>query len=487
MFSIEQLIFSYAERNPNKYALISDKHKTTYLELVQLVDSIVNLLSYNFNLKPGDHIVLEANKRYEFISSYLASHLLGVVAVILDYETSENRLNFILEKTQPKVILGKFKHIQNNPNSNFYELVSESRSTQNGMPHFDYPNFNMNNIADILFTSGTTGLPKGVQLTNKNIAASANNINTFIGTNESDIELLALPISHSFGLGRIRCLLSIGASIVLINGFTNVKRYFASITDYSVTGLAFVPSAWAYLNKMSREKIAEFKDQIRYIEIGSAPMSVAEKEILSGFLPNSKICMHYGLTEASRSTFLDFSEKGKLNTIGKASPNVDIKIIDTNGDELSVFEEGEIIVKGDHICKHYIVDDNSNDQNYYGDYLRTGDSGLKDKDGYISLLGREKEHINVGGKKVYPQEIETILNSIEQISESACIGYPDENGVMGEVVKAFLVGNQFLVDIQTIKSIIQSKLEPYKWPNSYEWIDEIPKTDSGKIKRFKLK
>lgn len=485
MLSIEQLVFRYAERNPDKYALISDKHKMTYSELIQQVDCIVNYLSQEYNVKPGDHIIIEATKRNEFISTYLASHLLSAVAIILDYETTESRLEYIINKTNPKIILGKFKNLKNNPDNNYYELISEIKSLKKEIIHFKYKNYSIDNVADILFTSGTTGLPRGVQLTNKNIASAANNINSFMGTKESDVELLALPVSHSFGLGRIRCLLSIGATIISINGFTNIKRYFTSITKHSVTGLAFVPSAWAYLNKMSGNKIAEYKDHIRYIEIGSAPMSTSEKEVLIDLLPNTKICMHYGLTEASRSTFLDFSQKNKLHTVGKASPNVDIKIADSSGKELPVEVEGEIIIKGDHVCTKY-VDDNSISQYFNGEYIRTGDSGIMDKDGYIRLLGRNKEQINVGGKKVYPQEIENIINLIDHISESACVGYPDENGIMGEVVKAYLVGDQSMIEINTIKSIVQAKLEQYKWPISYEWISQIPKTDSGKLQRHKL-
>lgn len=487
MLAIEQSIFQHSEKNPSKYALISDKQKMTYAELVNQVDYIVKLLTNQYGIQSGDKIVLAAHKQHEFITSYLATHLTGAVAIILDYETSSNRLDFIIEKTKPKLILGKFKYLQDNSNDNFYQLILEGKYISNNTIEFNYPNFDINNTADILFTSGTTGLPKGIQLTNKNIAAAANNINTFIGIEETDVELLALPISHSFGLGRVRCLLAKGATIVLSNGFTNVKRYFANILEHSVTGLAFVPSAWAYLYKMSGERISEFKNQIRYVELGSAPMSIDEKEFLKSLLPNSKICMHYGLTEASRSTFLDFSEKTKLHTIGKASPNVDIKIVDKQGKELQRKEVGEIIVKGDHICSTFFDEQNNNIDNYFGEYIRTGDSGFMDEDGYISLAGREVELINVGGKKVYPQEIETILNSIEHIAESACVGVPDENGVLGEVVKAYLVGDESKVDIQNIKSIVQAQLESYKWPSSYDWINELPKTESGKIQRLKLK
>jgi long-chain acyl-CoA synthetase len=150
--------------------------------------------------------------------------------------------------------------------------------------------------------------------------------------------------------------------------------------------------------------------------------------------------------------------------------------------------EGEICIKGDHVASMYFgLSEDEVKEFFWKNYLRTGDYGIKLESGFIKIVGRKKEMINVGGKKVSPIEIEEVLNTISGISASACVGIPDPNGVLGEVVKAFIVGDTLLCDMTEVKKKITTSLESYKWPVEYVWIDEIPKTESGKIKRLELK
>jgi long-chain acyl-CoA synthetase len=198
------------------------------------------------------------------------------------------------------------------------------------------------------------------------------------------------------------------------------------------------------------------------------------------------LCMHYGLTEASRSTFMEFnSSKNYLNTIGKPSPNVIIDIFDENGNKLSNEEEGEICIKGDHVSREYWNID-TNDL-FYGEYFRTGDIGLINKNEYIILKGRSKEIINIGGKKLSPIEVEDKIKEFDPELEAVCIGIPDLQGILGEVVKAFVVKGNSICDFEEIDHFLKNKLEKYKVPVKYEWINEVPKTASGKIQRQKLK
>ena len=344
-------------------------------------------------------------------------------------------------------------------------------------------------IADILFTTGTTGAPKGVALNYSNLTAAALNINTFIQNTADDVELLALPVSHSFGLGRIRCVLSKGGSLVLLGTFASMKRFFGQMEQYHCTGFGMVPAGWGYIKKMSGRKIGQFADQLRYIEIGSSFMSIEDKDLLCELLPNTRICMHYGLTEASRSAFMEFhSEHDKLSTAGKASPNVEIAIFDTEGNKQPVGAEGEVCVKGEHVtCSYWNETPERFAQDFYDGYFRTGDGGFLDDEGYIHLKSRIKEMINVGGKKVSPMEVEDILNTIPGITESACVAMPDPEGVLGEVVKAFIVCNDDTLTDAAILDALRPQLEVYKMPAVIERIAEIPKTASGKIQRLKLK
>ena len=159
-----------------------------------------------------------------------------------------------------------------------------------------------------------------------------------------------------------------------------------------------------------------------------------------------------------------------------------------SGKILSENQEGEICIKGEHVAKMFLSQNEEEiNKFFWKDYIRTGDYGIKQENKYIKILGRKKDIINVGGKKVSPIEIEVILNTIHGINISACVGIPDPNGVLGEVVKAFIAGDQNICNMQEVKNKIMMSLESYKWPVEYFWIDNIPKTESGKIKRFELK
>jgi long-chain acyl-CoA synthetase len=484
--SVEYNIFKWAKVTPEKTAIYFKNDRISYSQLATNILKVSDLLSIKHSIKNGDIVFLIADKTPKFIFTYFALHLSGAIAVMIDPEITAQRFDMIKSRTKPRFIFG-------NPTKAIpKEYVTEMTITESSELYFSLDKLIFPDLqckADILFTSGTTGTPKGIYLTNGNIAAAVRNINCFIQNSEMDIELLALPISHSFGLGRIRCVLSAGGAIVLTNGFSNIKGFFRYIEEFQVTGLAFVPSAWAYIKKISGNRIGDYADQLKYIEIGSEYMSISDKKILKGLLPKTNICMHYGLTEASRSVFLNFRNDYKyLDTVGKASPNVDVVIINESGEALGENCEGEICIKGDHIANLYFgLSKEEIEAFFWKNYIRTGDYGVKLKCGYLKIIGRKKEMINVGGKKVSPIEIEEILNTINGITASACVGIPDSNGVFGEVVKAFIVGDVLQCDMTEVKNKITTSLESYKWPVEYTWIDAIPRTESGKIKRIELK
>lgn len=481
MTSIVEQIFNYTRDNPNKIALLDGKRQVTYGELTRMILSSKEVLKKEFGIGRGDRVILSADKQIDFVPVYFACHLLEAIAVPISPDTNQTRYGFICDKTTPGLVVG-FKEGYEIKTTSLFDIVSSCESAIPKNPGFP----NMSSVADILFTTGTTGEPKGVILSHKNIAAATRNINEFVRNQSGDVELLALPISHSFGLGRMRCVLSNGQTLVLLGNFANVKRFFRFIEEYGVSGFGMVPASWALLKKLSGDKIGEYADQLRYIEIGSAPMPIEEKRKLMDMLPNTRICMHYGLTEASRSAFIEFhSDKAYLNTIGKESPHMHISIRDEDGRELSSGKEGEICVAGDAVTSGYL--DKTTEGLFWGNSFRTGDWGACNAEGYIILKSRKKELINVGGKKVSPIEVEEVLNSFDFVNESVCVGIADPDGILGEVVKAFIVTDEvYKVDRELMDEMIGDRLEGYKHPVEYEVIGEVPKTSSGKIQRLAL-
>lgn len=482
LVSIEQQIWENAKSFPNKVAIISGKKRITYQ---QLCDGILAARQYyqkELKLAAGSDIILAAGKQVEFAYAYFGAHMAGLRVSPIDAATNPTRLEFVFKTTAAKVLIG-FDKAENDGNK-------ISLKSFEGLPVAEVGNVafpDMEDTADILFTTGTTGTPKGVPLTYKNEAAAARNINEFIGNTSTDVELLALPISHSFGLGRLRCTLSKGATIILLGSFANVKKLFRVMDEEHVTGFTMVPASWRYLQKFTGNKLGDYAGQLRYIEMGSAYFSAEEKQQLADLLPNTRVCMHYGLTEASRSAFMEFHEdKPCLDSVGKPSPHTDICIFDDQGNKLSNGSEGEICVKGEHVTNGYI--NHPKEDVFFGDYFRTGDWGYINQDGYLYLKSRKKELINVGGKKITPVEVETELLKIDGVADCAVVGVPDPDGMLGEVVKAFIVKEPgSSITFEEITSKLQGRLEGYQQPALYEWINEIPRTQNGKIQRLSLK
>lgn len=474
--TIERLIGEHTHATPLKTALIQGLTEVSYEQLWKEIQMAASW--FGKHAKPGDRVIISASKDIKFVYSYFGAHLAGMICVPIDPETNETRLKRIIDVAQPKLIIGELR------NKGEYEVIPFDECKTDIKDTFNCPD--ENTVADLLFTTGTTGLPKGVALTFANQMAAADNINSFIGNTAEDVELLALPISHSFGLGRLRCVLAKGATLVMLGSFASMKKFYGEMERCHVTGFGMVPASWAYIRKMSGQKIGQFANQLHYIEIGSAFMPLENKQKLMSLLPNTHICMHYGLTEASRSAFISFHDETEhLMSAGKASPNTEIAVFSEQGQRLHADEDGEICVKGNHVCSDYWgMPKEMFMKDFFDGYFRTGDWGHLDEDGYIYLVSRKKEIINVGGKKVSPIEVEEHLNEIDGIKESACVGVHDD--VLGEVVKAYCVCSKD-IDFEEVKKILSKKIENYKIPAFFKRINQLPKTQNGKIQRLLLR
>lgn len=475
---ILEAICRHSLETPGKIALYEGGKEVTY---ACLWEHILRAAAYFSSIgRRGDRVLLAASKSADFVYAYFGAHLAGLIAVPIDSEINENRLRRILLAARPL-------HIYGNLSLSGYEVSAfPATETLSPLSRVLFPD--ASEPADLLFTTGTTGLPKGVLLSHANQWAAATQINAFIGTGREAVELLALPVSHSFGLGRLRCILQLGATIDLLGSFASMKKFYRELDTRGITGFGMVPASWLYIRKMSGSKIEKYAGQLQYIEIGSAAMPLDEKHYLLSALPATRLCMHYGLTEASRSAFICFNqEPGRLSSIGRAAPGVEIRVMDEHGKECAAGEEGEICVRGAQVCAGYWGSHAGEyAASFHGGYFRTGDWGYADAEGWLYLKSRKKELMNVGGKKVSPLEVEEVLNEIPGVRESACRGIPDP--VLGEVVKAYVVwegGEAPSADL--ILQQAAAGLEAYKVPRAVEFIAELPRTASGKIQRLYLK
>jgi acyl-CoA synthetase (AMP-forming)/AMP-acid ligase II len=470
----------HARANPANLAVASGTSAISYAELWQRVISTADRLREE-GVMPGDRVVMAAPRVPEFLYVYLACHLLGAIAVPYDPDIAPPSFKSIVERLRPRLAL---THRTSMEALEGRSLTLAALTQSAARPRADdFVEPDPDQPADILLTSGTTGASKGVILTQRNILVAAGNINQFIGNTAEDREVVALPLAHSFGLGRVRCQLLVGGVVILARGFQFPKDIFEAMKNWRATGFSFVPAAWTVFTRLTGERLAEVSPDLKYIEIGSAAMPRAEKERVMRLFPRTRICMHYGLTEASRSAFIEFHEsKEHLDSIGRAAPNVEIRIVDDEGRELGPCRIGRLQIGGEHVTGGYWDADLG--ERRQGSWLCSGDLGYRDPDGYIYLCGREDDVINIGGRKTHPIEIEQALLGHERIGEAVCVAAA--HPITGQAIQAFLVAKGDrgeLPSAAVLADFLRARVEEYKIPVAFEWVDSIPTNSSGKVER----
>tara|TARA_B100000965_G_scaffold402799_1_gene429543 strand:- start:412 stop:1821 length:1410 start_codon:yes stop_codon:yes gene_type:complete len=453
----------------NKTFLITNDDIITYGHFLELISKTIVFLEKS----DKKYIFINAEKNQFTLAAYFASQKLGKITCFLDPLTKS-------PEKFTKLAKNNYLYFTNKDYQEISDIKCETIKNSDQITS--------NSFSEIIFTTGTTGNPKGVLLSHEVIYKTAKNINLFTKLKNDDVEMHMMPLSHSFGLARVRCSILAGNTVVLLNGFGNLVTFYDYLEKFKGSVISTVPAGLQFLIKLSKDRITNFSSQIKMIELGSSPMTKEEKISLTKILPFTNICMHYGLTEASRSTFLNFKDDIEFaDSVGKQNYGTEVKIFNSNGKESVKGKSGEICIKGTNLFSKYIF---CNDKaSFYGDYFRTGDFGYMNNLGYLFFEGRKDDMINVAGKKVSPLEIEKNINEISFINESACIEVKNKKNNLTEI-KAFVsVSSEesFQSLVNKIKKYLKNNIEYYKIPSTFINIDTIPKTISGKILRNKLK
>jgi long-chain acyl-CoA synthetase len=484
LITVIEALREQASRNPDSIALIANQRTITYSELWARAVAVACNLSER-GIEPGHRILLVAPSVPEFAYGYFGAHLIGAIVVALDPSAPPARTNALIERVQPKVaftagaLTGATCPVRS---------IEELGSLELKKRDFTLPSPDL--VADLMFTTGTTGRPKGVRLTHGNLFASASHINEVIANQSGDVEVVPLPLNHSFGLGRLRCNILAGGTVVLVKGFRMPGEIFTALERNRATGLVGVPAGFAVLLRFGKRGLGPFAGQLRYIEIGSAPMPLEHKHALMELLPQTRLFMHYGLTEASRSTFIEFHrDRDHLDTVGKPAPRVRVEIRDEEGAVCTPGQVGMLWLSGAHIAAGYWEDQSLTASVFRNGWVRTGDMARLDENGFVYLHGRKDDMINVGGFNVWPDEVEQVLEMHPSIQEAGCVGMTDPRQIAGQVVAAYLVAKpgQASADDHELSEWVASRLEPYKVPAQYHWVSALPRSASGKLLRAQLR
>ena len=499
------MLHSILEKNynkiPEKVAVVYDGNTYTYAELWLNVKKIAKWI--DTNLDPQAKVGILLDNSYEAVLAIYSIVMSNRICIPLDADINDRNIQYIINDASISLIFtskkyrekleklnteSKFKIVLKNVDDNGKKYNSIEKIIQNidANDLKETVRVSKSCIACILYTAGTTGIKKEVMLSHDNLLSASNNINKFMKIDHWAIESLPMRLSHSFGFARLRCIFNVGGTVIIENGMLRPERILFNMKLYGANAISSVPAGFAILLDYYIKQFEEISLQIKYIEIGSSFMKKPHKNELMRLCPNARICMHYGLTEASRSTFIEFnSEKDKLHTVGRPTPNVELRIMDENGKKLGPNQTGEILVKGQMVMKSYLNKHDMTMEYLKNGWLHTKDLGMLDDDGYVHFLGRKDEIINIGGMKVSPAEIEDIILQYDGISEVAVVGIVSSDDIINEIIKAFIVIKNEL-SIKDLEKFCLENMESYKLPSEFEIVDSIPKTNSGKIQRHLL-
>lgn len=342
------------------------------------------------------------------------------------------------------------------------------------------------NLAVLLYTSGTTGRPKGVMLSHGNMAANVRSIISYLDLSDRDSVLSVLPFNYSYGSSVLHTHLAAGGTVVLERNFVFPQVVVNTMAREKVTGFSGVPSTFGLL--LSRVNLADAGlASLRYVTQAGAAMSQSLKERLCAALPQAKVFVMYGQTEATARLSYVPPERlsEKPGSAGIAIPGVELAIRDEDERTLGPNETGEIWARGPNIMQGYWRDDAATRAVLRDGWLKTGDMGYLDSDKFLFITGRRSDIIKVGAHRVHPMEVEDAISGMAGISEVAVAGVDDE--MLGQAIAAFVVlepGSE--LPAERIKAHCRERLAAYKIPRYVRFVTTLPRTASGKLRRFEM-
>ncbi len=497
---VHHFLENSADKYPQKEAVWHKESWTSYMDIDQKANSIANFLIAN-GIHRGDRIALLMENSTDYIICYFGILKSGAVVVAINNEVTADNLLFYLNNSESAALITSNRFspllsilsrcpsvrflITDTPAVNCCFLLQDILKTGN-TERPQLPIISLD-LASIVYTSGSTGKPKGVMLSHQNLSDNTISISQYLKLTSEDRIMVVLPLYYIYGNSLLTTHFFCGGSVIIDNRFMFPNLIIETMKRLQVTGFAGVPSTYMILLNKSSIKQSKL-ESLRYItQAGGSLAPSVQLQVAETFAP-AKLYVMYGTTEAApRLTYLEPEMLPlKLGSIGKAIPNVEVIIADEHGRALPVGQIGEIAARGSNIMVGYWKDPQSSTAVIRNGYYFTGDLGKTDEDGYIYVVGRTKDMIKVGGNRVSAKEVEEALLSLPEISEAAVIGVPDS--ILGEAIKAFIVfKSDSPLEITEIKKQLSPLLSPYKIPSLYSFHIELPKNESGKIMKEKLR
>lgn len=512
---LHKQLTAIASKTPDKILVIQGQRRLTYGEIHQKTARLASFLAGN-GLQKGDRVAILSGNSPEYVISYLAIQEAGGISVDINFQSSASELKKIIHHCSASVLI-----VENKYGDMVTEILGETQSInavitidarsrgfssstrekipahvrcmrledalKNGEQRRLFPCVAGEDIAAIAYTSGTTGAPKGVMLSHDNFAANARSIIDYLHLTAGDRVMVVLPLCYSYGKSLLTTHVMVGGTIILENSFMYPTTIFNKMIQEEATGFAGVPSTFAIMLNRSNVRNNRFP-KLRYVTQAGGPMPPQHAQELSRVLPGTEIYIMYGQTEATaRLTYLPPPDLyTKPGSIGKPIPGVDIELITEHGMTAKEGEEGEIVAQGRNVMVGYWNNPEETRKVLRDGKLYTGDIAKKDHDGYLYIVGRRSDMIKSGAHRISPKEIEEVILEMSEVQEVTVLGANDD--ILGEAVRAVIVLKEGRsLDAKKVQRHCQIKLASFKIPKEVIFVDELPKTSSGKVRRYLLK
>ena len=482
---IEQYLEKYAEKIPERTAVIVKNTYTSYSELWRLVRGFARYLVCECGVEKGDCIVVKTMQTLDICVAYFAIHLSGGIFVPLEKSIAKDKAAAIVEETEARVYISRdtfdgllCRYI------NIKEVTSIANRSFDENWTCPFPG--LEDSADIMYTTGTTGKAKGVEVTHHVLLATAENYIEGFELPDGNIMAVPGPLNHVNPLRKLYMTVMSGNTIVILNGLMSMKSFFHALDDQSVNSLCLPPASLRTIWKYSGDKLSEYADQIDFVESSTAPVTESDKETLRRQLPKSRLYNNYGLSECGAMVMYDFCRypNKAAGCVGKPTVNSHVMIVDEARQEIESSKEhmGLVACQGPINMKGYWKAPEKTAEVKANGCIYTRDIGYFDEEGFLFVIGRTNDTINVGGLKVEPTEVEEEALLFPGVHECICVPVDDE--VTGNALKLIVVTKQGMeFDEAGLRRHLATKLEAYQIPKLYEQAASIPRNFVGKLDR----
>lgn len=483
---------------PDTEALVYEGKSYTYHAYWQTVKRLANAFT-KLGVKRGDKVAIFLTNCPEFLFTYYAAQTLGGVAVSISSMSKADEVEYMVGDSESVILVSEnalaanIPAIERMPTIKRVILIDDddAAASLHGLlageeTEFKTVSTHRNDDAAIIYTSGTTGKPKGVVLTHSNVHSNTNANRLLSGYKRDDRVICFLPIYHSFGQNHIfNATMQVGCTLVLHKKF-EMEPVLKSLKDNRVTRWYAVPPV--YIMMLNHPDTAQVNEALKHIRYCFSAASTMPVEIATQWTERFGVDIHegYGLTETTPMASYNHEFRHKPGSIGTAINDVEVIIADGDGNELPRGEAGEILIRGPNVMKGYYKKPEDTDAVMVNGYLRSGDIGYMDEEGYIFIVDRLKDMINSAGLKIWPREVEEIIYTHENVRECAVIGVP--HPVFGESVKAVisLKNPGFTLEAEIV-DLCKKSLADYKVPRVVEFVADLPKSPTGKILKREIR